>query len=58
MDDPQNSPSLAQRDPTAAQVLKDYSQWREQRKPYEGPWFVAGAMFRGQQHVLYDDALA
>lgn len=56
-----DSPSLtqvAQEDPTAAEVLKDYTHWRENRKPYEGPWFIAGAMLRGQQHVLYDDALA
>ncbi len=41
-----------------AEILSDYSRWRDQRRPFEGPWFVNGAMLRGQQHVLYDDALA
>ncbi len=45
-------------DPFASEVMIDYTRGREFRKPFEGPWFIAGAMLRGQQHVLYDDALA
>lgn len=52
------SPTPGQDDPRAAEVMLDYSKAREYRKPFEGPWFIAGAMLRGQQHVLYDDALA
>lgn len=45
-------------DALAAEIMSDYVKGREFRKPFEGPWFINGAMLRGQQHVLYDDALA
>src|ERR1043165_6468179 len=53
-----NGDGPLQDDPIAAEVMRDYTKGKEFRKPFEGPWFINGAMLRGQQHVLYDDALA
>lgn len=39
----------------AAEVTRDYTAWRERRRPFEGGWFVNGAMLRGQQYAQYDD---
>lgn len=40
-----------------AEVRKNYSRMREQRKKHESRWFLAGAFLRGQQHVEYNEGL-
>jgi hypothetical protein len=41
-----------------SEITQDFTLWRQQRRPFEGIWFMNGAMLRGQQRVTYDDALA
>jgi len=41
----------------ASQVMANYTKRRTFRRPFEGNWFVNGAMLRGQQHVEYSDVL-
>lgn len=37
---------------------KKFAQWAQQRRPFEGAWFINAAFLRGQQRVQYNDALA
>jgi hypothetical protein len=39
------------------EIRQKYSEMREQRKKHESRWFLAGAFFRGQQHVEYNEGL-
>ena len=41
-----------------ADVQGKYTDWKAFRRPFEGIWFLNGAMLRGQQRVVFDDALA
>lgn len=64
---PEDAPPLAERqrsetlpgiDPEAAALVNSYySQWRQDRRPYETQWFLNAAFVRGQQYVKWNPML-
>jgi hypothetical protein len=46
-----------QSDPTVGEVNEKYTQWRNDRRPYESGWFFASAMIRGLQNTRWNPVL-
>ncbi len=53
-----DQPAIVDYEKLAGEVKQDYQQCKTYRQPHEGDWFVAAAMLRGQQHVVYDQTNA
>ena len=52
-----NAPPTVDPSKVVSEVMANFGQWREYRRPHEGGWYVNGAMLRNQQHVQFDDSL-